>query len=199
MKKHPRAIADLIQAFNKLPGIGPKTAEKFAFWLITQDQNIINSFVNSFKTAKAGIKICSVCFNFSETEPCDICKDSKRNIKKLCIVAFPQEQATIESTNEYDGKYFILGNYLNPLEGIEPADLRTEELLTQIKKTKPTEIILALSPTIEGEATISYLKNTLKPLNLNISRLAQGLPIGASLEYSDQMTLINAISQRKKL
>lgn len=199
MKKYPKIIQDLIEIFNDFPGIGPKTSERFVFWLLSQNNAFIQKFLISLKGLKTGIKVCSVCHNYSESDPCDICSNKKRNSKQICIVGYPQEMALIEATNEYTGRYFILGGYLNPLEGINPENLRIKEFLSAIGKNLPDEIILGFSPTIEGEATIAYLKNLLKDSKIKITRLAQGLPIGASLEYTDQITIINALNQRKEL
>ena len=199
MTKFPEAIQNLIDEFAKLPSIGPKTAERLVFYLLNQPEKDLEKFSQALKYIKDKIVICSQCQNFSESDPCSICKDPKRNHGVICVVAKPQDLIAIEKTNEYQGVYHVLGGVLNSLEGITPDRLKIKELVERIKKGKIFEIILALNPDMEGETTILYLTKLLKSYRLKTTRLARGLPIGSELDYADPITLTDALKGRKEV
>ncbi|PIY78777.1 MAG: recombination protein RecR [Parcubacteria group bacterium CG_4_10_14_0_8_um_filter_35_7] len=201
MNYFPPAIQNLIDEFNKLPGIGPKTSERFVFYLLKQSEEEIKKFAKAIENLKKKITICSQCYNFSEKDPCPICTDPRRDKSLLCVVAYPQDLQAIEKTNEYKGLYHILGGILNPIEGIGPKELKIQELLKRVKKpnSKIQEIILGLNPDLEGEATAIYLAKLLRPLKIKVARLARGLPMGSDLQYADEVTLSNALEGRKEM
>jgi len=199
MLNYPDPIQKLIQEFNKLPGIGPKTAERFVFYLLKQPKEEIELLTKALEDLKQANLTCSQCFNIAAKDPCYICSDQKRDNKTICIVAEIHDLATLETTGEYNGLYHVLGGVLNPLAGITPDKLKVKELVERIKKDKPEEIILGLNPDMEGESTVLYLKKLLQPLNIKLTRLARGLPMGADLEYADEVTLINALKNRNQL
>jgi recombination protein RecR len=206
MSKFPSSIQNLIDEFNKLPGIGPKTAEKLVFYLLKQSKTELSSFAQALEHVKDRITICSLCQNIAEKSPCHICQDPKRDKTTICIVAETQDMAVIESTGEYHGLYHILGGTLNTLEGITPDQLKIKELLARIipplnkgGQGGVKEIILALNPDLEGETTILYLTKILKPYKVRITRLARGLPMGSDLEYADEVTLSNALKGRREV
>ena len=199
MSKYPQSLQNLINWFSRLPGLGPKTAERLVFYLLNQPPADLEKFGLAVKNLKQNIITCLKCQNFSETNPCLICKDAKRNQSVICIVAKPQDLAAIEKTNQYQGVYHILGGTINPLEGIGPQHLKIKELVERIKKDRVREIILALNPDMEGETTTLYLKKLLKPYKIKITRLARGLPMGSDLEYADEITLGDALKGRKEI
>lgn len=205
MSKFPSSIQNLIDEFNKLPGIGPKTAEKLVFYLLKQSKTELSSFAQALEHVKDRITICSLCQNIAEKSPCHICQDPKRDKTTICIVAETQDMAVIESTGEYHGLYHILGGTLNTLEGITPDQLKIKELFARIPPLNKggqggvREIILALNPDLEGETTILYLTKILKPYKVRITRLARGLPMGSDLEYADEVTLSNALKGRREV
>jgi len=199
MAKFPEPIQNLINEFNKLPGIGPKTSERFVFHLLKQPKEEISKLSQTLNNLKDNITYCSICQNISEKNPCHICSDQTRNKKTICVVAESHDMASIENTGEYKGLYHILGGNLNPLEDITPDKLKIKELLSRIKKNDIKEIILALNPDLEGESTTLYLIKILKPLNIKITKLARGLPMGSDLEYADEITLSNALNGRLEI
>ena len=197
---YPKIIQNLINQFAKLPSIGPKTAERLVFYLLYRPQSELNQFGEALEHLKENIKICSVCFNFSETNPCHICADHRRNQKIICVVAKPQDLTAIEKINRFDGVYHILGGHINPLEDVKPENIKINELVERIKNNNINEIILALNLDLPGETTSLYLTKLLKQFkNLKITRLARGLPMGADLEYADEITLENALKSRQEL
>ena len=200
MIKFPKPIQNLIDQFCKLPGIGPKTAERLAFSFLKWTQKDKQDFANAFSQINGSITHCSVCYNISEKDPCPICADPARDKSKICVVAESHDLAAIENTNEFKGLYHVLGGVLEPLHGITPDILKTDELAAKVQKNKISEIILAFNPDMEGEATMIYLKNLLQPFKkITITRLARGMPVGADLEYTDEITLSNALKNRKEI
>ncbi len=199
MPKFPEPIQNLINEFNKLPGIGPKTSERFVFYLLKQPKEEISRLAQVLENLKDKITYCSVCQNVSEKNPCIICSDQKRSKTTICVVAESHDMASIENTGEFNGLYHVLGGNLNPLENITPDKLKIKELVQRIKKDGVKEIILALNPDLEGESTTLYLTKLLKPLNTKITRLARGLPMGSDLEYADEVTLSNALKGRLEI
>jgi len=195
----PNSIQKLIDQFNKLPGIGPKTAQRLAFFLLKKPQADLETFAKSLAEAKKDLKICSVCLNISESEPCRICSDPGRDKAVICLVTDHQNLQSIERTGQYQGLYHILGGVLNPLEGINPDNLNIEQLIRRIKKEDVKEIILGLNPDLEGESTAIYLQNLLKPLGVKVTKLAKGLPSGSDIEYADEITLGSALQNRKEV
>ncbi len=200
MNQYPNSIKNLIINFSRLPGVGPRTAERLVFYLLKQNEDYLASLSQSLKEIKEKITICSVCYNFSEINPCQICQNKNRNQRVICIVSKPQDLFAIEKTNEYQGVYHVLDGVIDPLEGITPDKLRIKELIFRIKNNGVTEVILALNLDMTGETTILYLTKLLKQFkNIKITRLAQGLPSGSDLEYSDEITLGNALKGRREI
>lgn len=199
MIKFPKPIQELIDQFCKLPGIGPKTAERLVFYLLKQDKNDLDDFASTLTQINNSVIKCSICHNISEKDPCRICSDKNRDHHIICVTAEPHDLAAIENTGEYKGVYHVLGGVLDPLSGQTPDRLRFNDLLTKLQKNKISEIILAFNPDMEGEATMIYLNNLLKPFKVKITRLARGMPVGADLEYTDEITLSSAIRNRKEM
>jgi len=199
MAQLPGIIQKLISQFNKLPGIGPKTAEKLAFFLLRQPRESLIDFADSLTAAKDNLKICSQCQNLTETDPCNICRDPNRDHKTICVISDVQDLMALEKTGSFNGLYHILGGTLNPLEDITPDKLNIQALLNRVKSDHIQEIILGTNPDVEGETTMLYLTKLLKNNNLKITRLGRGLPMGSDIEYADEITLTNAIKDRKEL
>lgn len=197
--QYPQSIRNLIAEFSKLPTVGPKTAERFVFYLLKKNNNDLKKFADAITNLRKNINICKKCHSVAESDPCHICQDPKRDSSVLCIVSNTRELLSIESSREYSGYYYVLGGVLNAIEGIEPKNLNINPLLEKLKKEKVKEIIIALSPDMNGETTAMYLLKILKPFNIKISRIAKGLPSGASLEYADEITLANAMKYRNNL
>jgi recombination protein RecR len=194
----PPSIKNLIEYFSLLPTVGPKTAERYVFYLLQRNDEELKKFSQALAELKEKTTLCSVCCSISETNPCFICNDTKRNKNQICILSNTQEMISIESTKKYNGLYHILNGLINIVEDVNPDQLTIKELLTKIKSNQNiSEVILALSPTIEGETTAIYLLKLIKQIrDLKITRLAKGLPTGSSLEYADEMTLANALEYR---
>ena len=195
----PRAIQALIEELQKLPSVGPKTAERYAFYLLRQPAEQLQKFAQAIAELKENITICQNCLAIAEKNPCHICADEKRDKTTICVVADTRDMIAVESTKQYSGQYHILGGLINTIENIKPENLNIEKLIDRTKNKSVKEIILALSPNMEGETTSLYLTKILKNTNLKISRLAKGLPTGSDLEYADEMTLINALKYRNEL
>ncbi|MEA2088962.1 MAG: recombination mediator RecR [Patescibacteria group bacterium] len=196
----PNPIKNLIEYFNLLPGIGTKTSEKFVFHLLKKSPQDLKKFGQAIAELKNKIIVCEECCNFSEKSPCYICTNPNRNKKIICVVAKPQDIYPIETTEKFSGVYHILGGTIDNLNGITPDKLNIKQLITRLKNNKIDEIILAFNPDIQGEETIMYLKTVLKNFkNIKITRLARGLPMGADLEYADEVTISNALKYRNEL
>lgn len=195
----PKQIENLISQFERLPGIGPKSAERLTFYLLKNKKEDLNNFAKSLTNLKEGITICSICQNISEQNPCSICKNKSRDNSIICVVEEAQDALVLENTHEYKGLYHILHGAISPVNDICPEDLKIKELLERVQRNKETkEIILATNPTLEGEATAMYISKLLKPQGLKITRIARGLPSGGDLEYADDITLTNALEGRKE-
>lgn len=200
MRKFPEPISNLVAAFSRLPGVGPKTALRYIFYLLKQPKTDLHIMAQELLNLGEKINVCPRCFTYTEGQLCEICEDTKRDFSILCVVEEPRDISTIESTQSYRGLYHVLGGTLNPIEGMTPDALRVKELIERLQRCPEiTEIILAFSPTLHGEATIMYLQKTLSQLNRTISRLARGLPVGATLEFADEVSLGDAIKDRKSL
>ena len=195
----PNSIQKLIDQFNKLPGIGPKTAQRLAFWLLKKPQIDLEEFAQSLTEAKKDLKTCTICLSISQSDPCLICSDTSRDQKTVCVVTDHQNQQSIERTGEYQGAYHILGGVLNPIEGMGPENLNIEQLIKRIKDNNLKEIILGLNPDLEGESTAIYLTKLLEPLGVKITKLAKGLPSGSDIEYADEITLGSALKNRREI
>ncbi len=196
---YPKAIAALIEQFQKLPSIGPKSAQRMAFHILKMPMTEVQKFAEALVVAKEQTKACEICFNLSTTSPCEICSSNNRNRSVICVVAETKDLIAIEKTNEYHGLYHVLQGLISPMDGIGADDIRIKELLTRLTDDNVQEVILALSPSVEGEATSLYLTKLIKPFGIKISRIAFGLPVGADLEYADEVTLAKAIEGRREL
>lgn len=195
--EYTKPLAQLIEFFQKFPGIGPKSAQRMAFHLLKMPLSEVQRFSKVLVEAKENIHYCNVCFNMSASNPCEICTDTRRDNSVICVVAETKDLIAIEKTREYKGLYHVLQGTLSPLDGIGVEDIRIKELLTRVTDATVSEVILALSPSVEGEATSMYITKLLKPFNIKISRIAFGLPVGSDLEYADEITLAKAIEGRR--
>ena len=192
-------IQDLIDELGKLPGIGPKSAQRIAFHLVQSERVDVNRLVDVLRIVKEKVRFCSQCFNVAEEEECKICRDPRRDNSSICVVEESKDVVAIERTREFRGKYHVLGGAISPIDGIGPEQLRVRELLSRLSDSNVKEIIIATDPNLEGEATATYLARTIKPLGIKISRLASGLPVGGDLEYADEITLGRAFEGRRSL
>jgi len=199
--RFPAAIQNLIDYFSKLPTVGPKTAERYAFYLLKQDAEELQKFAQAIAELKEKTTICQTCLAVSETNPCTICLDKNRNKKQICLVANSRDMLVVEATKQFNGLYFALGGLLNTIAGVGPEQLNVKQLISRLKSSQIAEIILALNPNLEGETTILYIVKLIKSLNLKIkiTRLAKGLPSGSDLEYADEITLANALKYRNEM
>lgn len=197
--KFPLSIQNLISHFSKLPTVGPKTAERYAFYLLKEHPEELQKFAQSIAELKEKTTVCRICLSCAETNPCSICADNRRDNRVLCVVADTRDMITIDATREYNGIYHILGGQLNAILGIKPEQLNIKQLIERVKRNGIKEVILALSPNLEGETTSMYLVKLLKPYKIKITRLAKGLPMGSDLEYADEMTLASALKYRNEV
>lgn len=195
--EYTKPLAQLIEFFQKFPGIGPKSAQRMAFHLLKMPLSEVTKFAELLVEAKKNIHYCDICFNMSALNPCEICSDTRRDKSVICVVAETKDLVAIEKTGEYKGLYHVLQGILSPLDGIGVEDIRIKELLTRAADSGVSEVILALNPSVEGEATSMYISKLLKPFNIKISRIAFGLPVGSELEYADEITLAKAIEGRR--
>ena len=191
------AIQDLIDALGRLPGIGPKSAQRIAFHILQADAEIATALVDSIRTVKERVKFCVECGNVSEEDQCRICRDPRRDNTLICVVEESKDVIAIERTREFCGKYHVLGGAISPIDGIGPEQLRIRELMARLADPGIVEVILATDPNLEGEATATYLSRMIKPLEIKVSRLASGLPVGGDLEYADEVTLGRAFEGRR--
>ena len=192
-------IQELIDELGKLPGIGPKSAQRIAFHLVQSERVDVNRLVDVLRIVKEKVRFCSQCFNVAEEEECKICRDPRRDNSSICVVEESKDVVAIERTREFRGKYHVLGGAISPIDGIGPEQLRVRELLSRLSDSAIKEVIIATDPNLEGEATATYLARTIKPLGIKISRLASGLPVGGDLEYADEVTLGRAFEGRRSL
>lgn len=200
MQSFPQPIAQLIEAFAKLPGIGRKSAQRLAFYIINQPEAEAVNFAEAVITAKRKITYCSKCFHLTDVDPCYICSNPKRDKTIICVVEDPRDLLAIERTKEYHGLYHVLHGAISPMDGIGPEDIKIRELVIRLQQEEDVaEIIMATNPTIEGEATAMYLSKLLKGTGIKMTRLAHGIPVGGELEYADEMTLMKAMEGRRQL
>ena len=196
---YPDSLKKLIEAFKYLPGVGEKSAERYAFSVLDFEDEQVELFANSLLDVSKNVHRCSNCNSLTEDDICSICKDSTRDNKTLFIVDDPKNVFLFEKLGMYHGKYHVLDGLINPLEGVNPEDIGLEKLVDRITKEKFSEIIFALKPSVEGETTALYIKKILEGLNINITRIASGVPIGADMEYMDSLTLERALNDRKEI
>jgi recombination protein RecR len=193
------AVQDLIDELGRLPGVGPKSAQRIAFHLLAADPTDVRRLVTALTEVKAKVRFCVVCGNVTEDAECRICRDPRRDRAVICVVEEPKDVVAIEKTREFRGRYHVLGGAISPIEGVGPDDLRVRELMARLADGAVTELILATDPNLEGEATATYLARLVKPLGLRVTRLASGLPVGGDLEYADEVTLGRAFEGRRLL
>lgn len=189
----------LVDVFAHLPGIGRKTAQRLAMYMLTSDNRVTREFVEALTEAKNSIKYCSVCQNLTDSEVCSICRSATRDNSVICVVEQPQDVMAFERTREYNGLYHVLHGALSPMDGIGPEALKIKELMARLSNDSVKEIILATDPTVEGETTASYISRLVKPLGIKVTRLAYGIPVGSDLEYADEVTLARALEGRNEL
>jgi recombination protein RecR len=189
-------IQDLIDELGRLPGVGPKSAQRIAFHIIQSERVDVTRLAEVLKTVKERVKFCSICGNITEEELCKICRDPRRDNTSICVVEESKDVIAIEKTREFKGKYHVLGGAISPIDGIGPENLRIRELMQRLAETQIAEVIIATDPNLEGEATATYLTRLIKPLGVKVSRLASGLPVGGDLEYADEVTLGRAFEGR---
>lgn len=193
------AIQKLLDELERLPGIGPKSAQRIAYWILNEDRIDATRLAQAIIEVKDTVHFCARCFNYAQDDLCDICASPKRDQNTICVVSEPRDIPPIERTGTFSGAYHVLGGALSPLEGIGPDDLHIAELLARLNDPTISEVILATNPNIEGETTASYLARLIKPLGVKVSRLASGLPVGGDLEFADEVTLGRAIEARREL
>jgi recombination protein RecR len=192
-------VQDLIEELGRLPGIGPKSAQRIAFYLLAADTADVGRLAAVLTEVKDKVRFCRICFNVSEADECRICRDDRRDPAIICVVEEPKDVVAIERTREFRGRYHVLGGAISPIEGVGPDDLKVKELMTRLADGTVTELILATDPNPEGEATATYLARLVKPMGLRVTRLASGLPVGGDLEYADEVTLGRAFEGRRLL
>jgi len=195
LKYSSEAVEKAIHELAKLPGIGRKSAQRHVFYLLKSSADEVTELAQALLDLKSRVKYCSVCFNITEQDPCDICSNARRDTGTICVVEEANDIIALENTGEYKGLYHVLGGGLSPLDGVGPDDLRIRELLKRLSENV-NEVILATNPNTEGEATAIYLSKLIKPLNIKLSRIARGIPVGADLEYADELTLVRALGGR---
>ena len=195
----PRSVTRLIEEFHRLPGIGPKTAQRLTFYLLRAPKEQVTQLAESIQDLRERITTCSICCNISEHNPCEICADDSRDHSQICVVEEPLDMVALERTRQYKGVYHVLHGAISPVEGIGPEDLRIRELLSRVKSDTVHEVLLATNPNLEGEATAMYLERLIKPLGIRLTRLARGLPAGGDLEYADEVTLTRALEGRSEV
>jgi recombination protein RecR len=196
---YTKPLAKLIECFQKFPSIGPKSAQRMAFHVLKMDNVEVENLARAILDAKENIHYCEVCFNISSNSPCEICSDTTRAKNVICVVQDAKDLIAIEKTKEFRGQYHVLQGVLSPMDGIGVEDIRIKELLTRIADETVEEVIIALSPSVEGEATSLYLTKLIKPFNVKITRIAFGIPVGTDLEYADEITLAKALEARVEL
>ncbi len=199
MSYYSPTIERLIENFEKLPSIGHKTATRLAFYMLNLNEEGINEFINSITEAKKKLKYCSKCFNITDTDPCPICSNPKRDQSIICVVEDVKDVVAMERTHEFKGVYHVLHGSISPMNGVGPEDIKIKELLERLKDTDVKEIIIATNPRVEGEATAIYLSKLIKPIGIKVTRIAHGIPVGGDLEYTDEVTLSKALEGRREL
>jgi recombination protein RecR len=199
MSSYAKPIDNLIEALTRLPGIGRKTASRLAFHILRSNLSEAQSLARAVLDVKEKIRLCSVCFNLTDEDPCRICRDERRSGEILCVVENPHDLIAVENTGEFKGKYHVLHGTLSPLEGVGPEDLKIRELTERLRERKITEVILAMNPTVDGGATALFLADMIKGFGLKVTRIAYGIPMGGEIEYVDAMTLSKALEGRREM
>lgn len=196
---YPEPIAKLIDSFSRLPGIGPKSAARLAFFILRMKEEEVIDFAKALVNVKRNLTYCSVCCNITDTDPCRICSDKSRDGSSICVVQEPKDLVAIERTRDFHGYYHVLNGAISPMDGLGPDDIRIAELVRRLGDDQVQELILATNPNIEGEATAMYLSRLVKPFGIKVTRIAHGLPVGGDLEYADEVTLSKAMEGRREL
>jgi recombination protein RecR len=199
MSYYSPSVEKLIESFEKLPSIGHKTAVRLAFYMLNASNDETEAFIKSIQDAKKNLKLCSKCYNISDTDPCEICSNSKRDNTKICVVEDVKDVVSIEKIHEYNGLYHVLHGSISPMDGVGPDDIKIKELLARLMDGTVKEVILATNPKVEGEATAMYLAKLIKPMGVKTTRLAHGIPVGGDLEYTDEFTLGKAFEGRTEI
>jgi len=195
----PPPMARLIEALVKLPGIGPKTASRLAFYLLRAPEEEVLALAEALRNLKQQTRLCEICFHITDESPCTICRDERRDHGLICVVEEPLDVLAIERTGEYTGVYHVLHGVISPMDGVGPEDLRIRELVERVRREAPREVILATNPSLEGENTAVYIHRLLAPLGVRVTRLARGLPVGGDLDYADEITLVRALQGRQEM
>ncbi|MDT7883717.1 MAG: recombination mediator RecR [Thermoflexus sp.] len=195
----PPPMARLIEALVKLPGIGPKTASRLAFYLLRAPEEEVLALAEALRNLKQQTRLCEICFHITDESPCAICRDERRDHGLICVVEEPLDVLAIERTGEYTGVYHVLHGVISPMDGVGPEDLRIRELVERVRREAPREVILATNPSLEGENTAVYIHRLLAPLGVRVTRLARGLPVGGDLDYADEITLVRALQGRQEM
>ncbi|MCM3758928.1 recombination mediator RecR [Sporosarcina jeotgali] len=196
---YPEPISKLIDSFMKLPGIGPKTAGRLAFFVLSMKEDTVLDFAKALVDAKRNLRFCSVCGHITDIDPCHICQDQSRDRTLICVVQDPKDVIAMEKMRDYKGLYHVLHGAISPMDGVGPEDINVPDLLKRLQDEEVEELILATNPTIEGEATAMYISRLVKPSGIPTSRIAHGLPVGGDLEYADEVTLSKALEGRRQL
>ena len=199
MSEFAPSIEKLIESFERLPSIGHKTAARLAFHVLDWNEEETNAFISSIVTAKKNLKYCSKCFNITDNDPCPICANPRRDQSIICVVEDVRDVAAMERTHEYKGVYHVLHGSISPMNGVGPDDIKIKELLSRLMEGNIKEVILATNPRVEGEATAMYISKLIKPMGINATRIAHGIPVGGDLEYTDEITLTKALEGRRKI
>jgi len=199
MMYYPEPVSKLIEGFMKLPGIGPKTAGRLAFFVLNMKEDDVLDLAKALVNAKRQLHYCSVCNNITDLDPCHICRDKRRDGSIICVVQEPRDVVAMEKTREFEGYYHVLQGAISPMDGIGPEDIRIPDLLKRLGDEQVKEVILATNPNIEGEATAMYISRLIKPFGIRVTRIAHGLPVGGDLEYADEVTLTKALEGRRDL
>lgn len=193
-----RPLAELIAQFEKLPGVGPKSAQRLAFHVLRMPEDDVRRFAEALRNARESLRFCTTCQNVSESETCEICADHRRDPSMICVVGEPRDIAAVERINEYRGLYHVLHGLLSPMDDVGPEDIKVRELVARMQGNV-TEVIVATNPTVEGDATALYLAKLIKPLGVRVTRLAHGMPVGGELDYADSATLLSALEYRREI
>ena len=197
--RYPDAIQNALDELGRLPGIGPKGAQRITYWLLARDCDDVTRLTESITTLKDSIHFCPICWDFAEAEQCAVCTDQRRDTSLLCVVEEPRDVMAIERTGEYKGRYHVLHGAISPMDGIGPEQLKIRELLARLAEDDIEEVVLATNPNVEGETTAVYLAKIIKALNIKVTRIASGLPVGGDLEFADELTLGRALEARREL
>ena len=199
MSYYAPSIEKLIEAFEKLPSIGNKTAARLAFYMLDRSEEEVKEFTDAIINAKRNLKYCSKCYNITDTDPCNICSNVNRDKTSICVVEDVKDVVAMERTHEFKGTYHVLHGSISPMNGIGPEDIKIKELLSRLMEGEIKEVILATNPRVEGEATAMYLSKLIKPLGIKVTRIAHGIPVGGDLEYTDEVTLSRALEGRREI